>query len=335
MGSDMQRREFITLLGGTATTTALPRAARAQQPEQMQRIGVLMNAVADDPQGQARIVAFQQTLQQLGWSEGRNVRIDIRWGGNDVERDRRYAAELIALAPNVIMAAGTLSVIALQRHSHAIPIVFNSVSDPVGAGFVNNLAHPGGNVTGFMIFEYGMSGKWLELLKQIMPRLTRVAVLRDSVNPAGIAQFGAIRATGSSLGVDVSPIDVRNASEIEHDIAAFARTANGGLIMTGSAMEGHRDLNLIGLAAKYKLPAVYISRQEAADGGLISYGPNQLDQFRSAAGYVDRILRGEKPGDLPVQVPTKFELVINLKTAKALGIDISPSLLARADEVIE
>jgi putative ABC transport system substrate-binding protein len=328
----MRRRDFIKGIAGSAAAW-LP-AAHAQQPEPMRRIGVLMNAVADDPQGQARIVAFQQTLQQLGWSEGRNVRIDIRWGGNDVERDRRYAAELIALAPDVIMAAGTLSVTALRRDSHAIPIVFNSVSDPVGAGFVNNLAHPGGNVTGFMIFEYSMGGKWLELLKQIVPRLTRVAVLRDSVNPAGIAQFGAVRATGSSLGVDVSPIDVRNAIEIEHDIAAFARTANGGLIMTGSAMEGHRDL-IIGLAARYRLPAVYISRQEAAAGGLISYGPNTLDQFRSAAGYVDRILKGEKPGDLPVQVPTKFELVINLKTAKALGLQIPDKLLATADEVIE
>jgi len=313
---------------------AWPLAARAQQPEQMRQIGVLMNAVADEPQGQARRAAFQQTLQQLGWSEGRNVRIDIRWGGNDVERDRRYAAELIALTPDVIMAAGTLSVTALQRNSHAIPIVFNSVSDPVGAGFVNNLAHPGGNVTGFMIFEYSMGGKWLELLKQIVPRLTQVAVLRDSVNPAGIGQFGAIRAAGSSLGIDVSPIDVRNASEIEHDIAAFARNGNGGLIMTGSAMEGHRDL-IIGLAAKYKLPAIYISRLEAAAGGLISYGPDTLDQFRSAAGYVDRILRGEKPGDLPVQGPTKFELIINLKTARALGLTVPPSLLAQADEVIE
>jgi putative ABC transport system substrate-binding protein len=328
----MRRREFIFLVGGSVA--ARPLTASAQQPEQMRRIGVLMNAVADDPQGQARIVAFQQTLQQLGWSESRNLRIDIRWGGNNVERDRRYAAELIALAPDVILAVGTLSVTALQRDSHATPIVFNSVSDPVGAGFVNNLAHPGGNVTGFMIFEYSMGGKWLELLKQIVPRLTRVAVLRDSVNPAGIAQFGAVRATGSSLGVDVSPIDVRNASEIEHDIAAFARTANGGLIMTGSAMEGHHEL-IIGLAAKYKLPAVYISSQEAAAGGLISYGPDTLDQFRSAAGYVDRILRGEKPGDLPVQVPTKFELVINLKTAKVLGITIPSTLLSTADEVIE
>jgi len=328
----MRRRDFLK--GITGSATAWPLAARAQQQDRMRLIGVLMNAVADDPQGQARIGAFQQTLQQLGWSEGRNVRIDIRWGGNVVERDRRYAAELIALAPDVILAVGTLSVTALQRDSHATPIVFNSVSDPVGAGFVNNLAHPGGNVTGFMIFEYSMGGKWLELLKQIVPRLTRVAVLRDSVNPAGIAQFGAVRATGSSLGVDVSPIDVRNASEIEHDIAAYARTANGGLIMTGSAMEGHHEL-IIGLAAKYKLPAVYISSQEAAAGGLISYGPNTLDQFRSAAGYVDRILRGEKPGDLPVQVPTKFELVINLKTAKALGITIPSTLLSTADELIE
>jgi putative tryptophan/tyrosine transport system substrate-binding protein len=328
----MQRRTFVE--GIAVLAAAWPLAARAQQPEQMRQIGVLMNAVADEPQGQARRAAFQQTLQQLGWSEGRNVRIDIRWGGNDVERDRRYAAELIALTPDVIMAAGTLSVTALQRNSHAIPIVFNSVSDPVGAGFVNNLAHPGGNVTGFMIFEYSMGGKWLELLKQIVPRLTQVAVLRDSVNPAGIGQFGAIRAAGSSLGIDVSPIDVRNASEIEHDIAAFARNGNGGLIMTGSAMEGHRDL-IIGLAAKYKLPAIYISRLEAAAGGLISYGPDTLDQFRSAAGYVDRVLRGEKPGDLPVQGPTKFELIINLKTARALGLTVPPSLLAQADEVIE
>jgi len=330
----MRRREFLFGMGLTGAALTRPLIVRAQHGERVRRIGVLMNGVADDPQGQARIAAFQQTLQRLGWSDGRNVRIDIRWGGNDVERDRQYAAELIALAPDVIMAAGTLSVTALQRDSRAIPIVFNSVSDPVGAGFVNNLAHPGGNVTGFMIFEYSMSGKWLELLKQIVPRLTRVGVLRDSLNPAGIAQFGAVRATGSSLGIDVSPIDVRNAGEIEQDIAAFTRTANGGLIITGSAMETRRYL-IIGLAAKYKLPAVYISRLEAADGGLISYGPNTLDQFRSAADYVDRILKGERPGDLPVQAPTKFELVINLKTAKALGLAIPQSLLASADEVIE
>ena len=329
----MRRREFITLLGGAATTW--PLAARAQQPEQMRRIGVLMNAVADSPQGHARIVAFQQTLQQLGWSEGRNVKIDIRWGGDDVERDHRYAAELIALAPNVVMAAGTLSVSALQRHGNAVPIVFNNVADPVGAGFVNNLAHPGGNVTGFMNFEYSMGGKWLELLKQIVPQLARVAVLRDSMNPVGTAMFGAIRATGSSLGVDVSPIEVRNADEIEHDIAAFARTANGALIVPGAATErGYRDL-IIGLAAKHKLPAVYANGVEAAAGGLISYRIDQLDQFRRAAGYVDRILKGEKPGDLPVQAPTKYELVINLKTAKALGLSVPQSLLSRADELIE
>src|SRR6516225_5141181 len=328
----MRRRDFIKVIVGSAIPW--PLAARAQQQERMRRVGVLMNAVENKPQGQARVAAFRQVLQQLGWSDGDNVRIDIRWGQNDIDRERKYAAELVTLAPDVILAAGTMSVAALQRETRTIPIVFNNVSDPVGAGFVSDLAHPGGNVTGFMIFEYSMSGKWLELLKQVVPRLSRAAVLRDSTNPAGIAQFGAVRATGSSLGVDVSPIDVRNASEIEHDIAAYARTANGGLIMTGSAMEGHHEL-IIGLAAKYKLPAVYISSQEAAAGGLISYGPNTLDQFRSAAGYVDRILRGEKPGDLPVQVPTKFELVINLKTAKALGITIPSTLLSTADEVIE
>jgi len=268
------------------------------------------------------------------WSDGGNVRIDIRWGQNDIDRERKYAAELVALAPDVILAAGTMSVTALQRETRTIPIVFNNVSDPVGAGFVNDLAHPGGNVTGYMIFEYSMSGKWLELLKQIVPRLTRAAVFRDSANPAGIAQFGAIRATGSSLGVDVSPIDVRNVSEIDHDVAAFARTVNGGLIVTGSATEVHRDL-IIALAARYKLPAVYNNRLEVVDGGLISYGPDLVDQFRSAAGYVDRILRAEKPGDLPVQAPTKFELVINLKTAKLLGLTIPQPLLATADEVIE
>jgi putative ABC transport system substrate-binding protein len=328
----MRRRDFIGIVG---SATAWPLAALAQQPEQMRRIGVLLGTVADDPQGQARIVAFQQTLQQLGWIEGRNVQIDVRWGGSDVERDRRYAAELIALAPNVVMAVGTLSVSALQRHGNVVPIVFVNVADPVGAGFVNNLAHPGGNVTGFMNFEYSMGGKWLELLKQIVPQLARVAVLRDSMNPVGIAMFAAIRAAGSSLGVDVSPIEVRNADEIEHDIAAFAQTANGALIVPGAAIErGYRDL-IIGLAAKHKLPAVYANGVEAAAGGLISYGPNQLDQFRRAAGYVDRILKGEKPGDLPVQIPTKYELVINLKTAKALGLTVPQSLLAGADEVIE
>jgi len=250
----MRRRDFIQGLAGSATVW--PLAARAQQPERMRRIGVLMNVVADDPQGRARIAAFQQKMQQLGWSDGGNVQIDIRWGANNVERDHQYAVELVALAPDVILAAGTLSVAALQRETRTIPIVFNNVSDPVGAGLVGSLARPGGNTTGFMIFEYSMSGKWLELLKQIVPSVTRAAVLRDSANPAGIAQFGAIRATGSSLGVDVSPIDVRNASEIERDVADFARLPNSGLIVTGSAGELHRDV-IIALAARYRpfLPA--------------------------------------------------------------------------------
>jgi len=329
---DLRRRQFITLLGGGAV--AWPLAARAQQREQMRRIGVLMNAAADDPYGQTRLAAFQQVLHQSGWSDNRNARIDTRWGENDVDRERTSAAELVALAPDVILAAGTLSVAALRRETRTIPIVFNSVSDPVGAGFVDNLARPGGNITGFMIFEYSLSGKWLELLKEIAPRVTRAAVLRDSANPAGIAQFGAIRATASSLGVDVSPINVRDAGEIERAVATFASSANGGLIVTGSALEHHRDL-IITLAARHKLPAVYFERYYVAAGGLISYGPDLVDQFRRAAGYVDRILRGEKPADLPVQAPTKFDLVINLKTAKALGLEIPPTVLARADEVIE
>jgi putative ABC transport system substrate-binding protein len=327
----VRRRAFITLLGGAA---AWPLAARAQQGERVRRIGVLMNAAADDPYGRARLAAFQQVLQQLGWSDGRNVRIDTRWGENDVDRDRTYAAELVALAPDVILAAGTLSVAALRRETWTIPIVFNSVSDPVGASFVDNLARPGGNITGFMNFEYSLSGKWLELLKEIAPSLTRAAVLRDSANPAGIAQFGAIRATASSLGVDVSPINVRDAGEIERAVAAFARSADGGLIVTGSALERHSDL-IVNLAARHKLPAVYFERYYVAAGGLISYGPDLVDQFRRAAGYVDRILKGEKPADLPVQAPTKYDLVLNLKTAKALGLDVPATVLARADEVIE
>jgi putative ABC transport system substrate-binding protein len=327
----MRRRDFIKVIGGGAV--AWPLTARAQQSEQMRRIGVLMN-VADDPRGQAAVAAFQEVLQQLGWSNGRNVQIDIRWGANDVDRDRRYAAELVALAPDVVLASGTLSVAALQHVSRTLPIVFVQVSDPVGAGLVDTLARPGGNTTGFMIFEYSLSGKWLELLREIVPRLTHAAVLRDAANPAGIAQFGAIRTTASSLGVDVSPIGVRDAGEIERGIAALARSANGGLVVTGSAMEVHHDL-IITLATRYKLPAVYNERTFIADGGLISYGPDRIDQFRRAAGYVDRILKGEKPADMPVQAPTKYELVINLKTAKALGIGMPQSLLASADEVIE
>jgi putative ABC transport system substrate-binding protein len=326
----MRRRQFIALLGNAATW---PLAARAQQSEPMRRVGVLMNS-ADDPRGQAAVAAFRQALQQLGWSDGHSVRIDTRWGANDVDRDRKYAAELVALAPDVILASGTLSVAALQHITRALPIVFVQVADPVGAGLVEVLARPGGNTTGFMIFEYSLSGKWLELLKEIAPRLTRAAVLRDATNPAGIAQFGAIQATAPSLGVVVSPVSIANASEIERAVAAFARSANGGLIATGSATEVYHDL-IITLAARYKLPAVYNDRTFVADGGLISYGPDRIDQFRRAAGYVDRILKGEKPADLPVQAPTKFELAINLKTAKALNLAIPAGVLARADEVIE
>jgi putative ABC transport system substrate-binding protein len=329
----MRRREFVTLMGGAAATW--PLAARAQQGEPTRRIGVLMNRAADDPEGQASVAAFQQALQQLGWSDGRNVRIDIRWSHNDVDLDRKYAAELVALAPDILLAAGTLSVTALQRVTHTLPIVFVGVSDPVGAGVVDSLPRPGGNVTGFMIFEYSMSGKWLELLKQIAPSVTRAAVLRDAVNPAGIAQFGAIQATAQSLGVDVNPVSIRDAGEIERAVAAFARSANGGLIVTPSAGTSvHQDL-IIALAARHKLPAVYAFRANVTGGGLISYGPDLVGQYRPAAGYVDRILKGEKPADLPVQAPTKFELVVNLKTAKALGLDVPTAVLARADQVIE
>src|SRR3984893_13723217 len=329
----MRRRDFISLLGGAAA--AWPLAARAQQPEQMRRIGVLMNAAADDPEDQAEVAAFQQVLQQLGWSDGRNVQFDIRWSENDVDRDRRYAAELAALMPDVVLASGTLSVAAFQHITRTLPMVFLRVSDPVGAGFVDSLARPGGNVTGFMLFEYSSSGKWLELLKEIAPRLTRAAILRDPANPAGIAQFGAIQAAAQSLGVEVSPISVRDAGEIERAVTAFARSANGGLIVTPSAGTSvHQDL-IIALAARHRLPAVYAFRSNVTGGGLISYGVDHVDQFRRAATYVDRILKGEKPADLPVQAPTKYELIVNLKTAKALGLAIPPSVLARADEVIE
>ncbi len=329
----IRRREFITLLGGAMA--ALPLAARAQQPERVRRIGVLMNVAAADLEGQAQVAAFLQALQQLGWNEGLNVRTDTRWGENDVERDRRYATELLAFAPDVILASGTLSVVALRRVTRTSPIVFVGVSDPVGAGLVDTLARPGGNVTGFMIFEYSLSGKWLELLKEIAPRVMRAAVLRDSANPAGIAQFGAIQAVAQSLGVALRPVDTRDAGEIERSIASFARAENGGLIVTPSAsVSAHHDL-IVMLAARYKLPAVYSSRPMVIGGGLICYGPDIADQFRQAAGYVDRILKGEKPADLPVQAPTKYELVINLKTAKALSLEVPPTLLARADEVIE
>jgi putative tryptophan/tyrosine transport system substrate-binding protein len=329
----MRRRDFLGVLGGAAATW--PLTAQAQQPEQMRRIGVLMNRAADNPEGQAAVAAFRQALQQLGWSDGGNVRIDTRWGANDINRDRRDTAELVALAPDVILASGTPNVAALQQITRSLPIVFVGVTDPVGAGLVDTLARPGGNVTGFMLLEYSSSGKWLELLKQIAPLVNRVGVLRDTANPAGIAQFGAIQGAAQSLGVEVSPVSLRDSGEIERAVAVFARSANGGLIVTGSASASvHRDL-IIALAAKHKLPAVYANRYLVTDGGLISFGADLIDQYRRAAGYVDRILKGEKPADLPVQAPTKFETVINLKTAKALGLDVPPSLLAIADEVIE
>jgi putative tryptophan/tyrosine transport system substrate-binding protein len=328
----MKRRAFITLLGGAATW---PLAARAQQSSGMRRIGVLLPVAADDPDAQANIAAFLQVLQQLGWSDGRNVRIDTRWAAGNADNIRKYAAELAALAPDVIFTSGTATLAPLLQAARTVPIVFGSVADPVGAGFIKSLARPGGNATGFIQFEYTLSGKWLELLKQISPGVTRVAVLRDAAITSGIGQFAVIQSVAPSVGVEVSAINVRDAGEIEGDIADFARTSNGGLIVTASALAStHRDL-IIALAVRHKLPAVYYRRYFVARGGLISYGYDSVDQYRRAAGYVDRILKGEKPADLPVQAPTKYELVINLKTAKALGIDVPPQLLARADEVIE
>jgi putative ABC transport system substrate-binding protein len=329
----MNRREFITLLGGAAA--AWPLAARAQQGERVRRIGVLMNLAADDPESQRRMTAFVQGLQQLGWTDGRNARIETRWGAGDADRYRRYAAELVALAPDVILAATAAVTGAVRRATRAVPIVFVQVVDPVGAGFVDSLAWPGGNATGFMQYEYGISGKWLELLKEIEPHLTRAAVIRDPADPAQIGQFAAIQAMAPSLGMVVSPVSGDDAAEIERAITAFARSSNGGLIVPGSALgTTHRNL-IIMLAARHKLPAVYSNPVFVTDGGLISYGPDRVEQYRRAVGYVDRILRGEKAADLPVQAPTKYELTINLKTAKALGLEIPSSVLARADEVIE
>jgi putative tryptophan/tyrosine transport system substrate-binding protein len=328
----MQRREFITLLGGVVA--GWPIAARAQQPERVRRIGVLWYLAADDAEGQARLAAFTQALTQLGWSDGHNLLIDTRWAtADDI---RRHAAELAALAPDVLVAAtGTATVAPLLQATRTVPIVAVNVIDPIGAGFVASLAQPGGNVTGFTIYEYSMSGKWLELLKEIAPNVTRVAVLRDPAVASGIGQFGAVQIVAPSMGVALSPVDVRDADEIERAVAAFASGLNGGLIVTGSALGiGHRKL-ITTLAARHKLPAVYPGRFYVTAGGLISYGPDLVDQYRRAAGYVDRILRGEKPADLPVQAPTKYELVINLKTAKALGLAMPPAVLGRADEVIE
>ena len=330
----MTRRELIALLGGTAATW--PLGVRAQQPEQMRRIGVLMAATADDPEYQTRMGAFQQGLALLGWTDGRNVRIDTRWATTNADDIRKHAVELAALAPDVILAGtGTTTVAPLLQATRTVPIVFVLVIDPVGAGFVASLARPGGNATGFLMFEYGLSGKWLEVLKQIVPGVKRVAVLRDATIASGIGQFGAIQSAAPSLGMEATPVNVRDVDEIERDIAAFARSPNGGVVVPASPEASrHRDL-IITLAARHRLPAVYASRYFVIDGGLISYGPDTIDQYRAAAGYVDRVLKGEKPADLPVQAPTKYELVINLKTAKALGLDVPATLLARADEVIE
>jgi ABC-type uncharacterized transport system substrate-binding protein len=334
MAIHIRRREFITVtLGGAAV--ALPLAGRAQQAERMRRIGMLMNLAESDPETRARRAAFLQALQELGWSEGRNLRIDYRWGVGDSDRHRKNAAELVALEPDVILAHGSPIVGALLQATRAVPIVFVGTSDPIGGGFVDSLARPGGNVTGFMLYEYGLSGKWLELLKEIAPRVTRAAVLRDPRQVSGGAQLGAIQAVAPSFGVELRPLDVRDPDGIERDLAAFARQPNGGLIVTAAALvQIHRD-RITTLAARYRLPAVYPYRFMVTGGGLISYGPDLVDQYRRAAGYVDRVLKGEKPGDLPVQTPVKFELVINRKSAMALGLDIPPTLLARADEVIE
>ena len=301
---------------------------------QVRRIGVLMN-LAENQQGQTRITAFRQALEQFGWTDRRNVQIEIRWAAGDADRYRNFAAELTALVPDVILATGTPAVEALQRATRTTPIVFVAVVDPVGGGLVANLARPGGNITGFSLYEYGLSGKSLELLKQISPPVTRVAVLRDSANPAEIGQLAAIQTAAPSLGMEVSPVGLRDAGEIERAVTAFARVPNGGLIVPGSSLANdHREL-IIGLAARHQLPVVYPDRIFVTDGGLVSYGPDRIDQYRRAAEYIDRILKGEKPADLPVQAPTKYELVINLKTAKALDLTIPPSVLARVDELIE
>ena len=330
---DMRRREFITLLGGAA---AWPLDARAQQPrERMRRVGVLSPFAADDSEGQARLTAFAQALQQAGWTVGQNLRLDYRWGDGRPETMRKYAAELAALAPDVILAVSSPAVSPLLQVTRTIPIVFGFVADPVGAGYVESLARPGANATGFTGIEYSFAGKWLELIKEIAPSVKRIAVLRDSSIAAGPGQFGVLQAFAPTLGLDLRPMDLRDAGEIERSIIAFAKGGAGGLIVTGStAAASHGDL-IVALAARHRLPAVYSIAFFCRAGGLICYGADSLDPFRRAAGYVDRILKGEKPADMPVQAPVKYELVINLKTAKALGLTVPDSLLARADEVIE
>jgi putative tryptophan/tyrosine transport system substrate-binding protein len=328
----MKRREFITLLGGA--TLAWPLAARAQQSERVRRIGVLTAFTAQDSESKARISAFRQGLQESGWTDGHNVRIDIRWAAGEADRYRGYAAELVALTPDVILANGGPALRPLQQATRTVPIVFVNVADPVAAGFVASLARPGGNITGFTQSEYTLSSKRMELLKEIVPRVMRVAVIRDPSDPGSIGQFAAIQAVAVPLGVELIPVDVSDASQIEHAIIEFAHEANRGLILTPSG-SGVRHSLITTLAERYRIPAIYPFRYQVTDGGLISYGPDIVDQYRRAAGYVDRILKGEKPADLPVQAPTKYELVINLKTAKSLGIEVPPTLLARADEVIE
>jgi putative ABC transport system substrate-binding protein len=328
----MRRREFITILGSLA---AWPLAARAQTSERVRRIGALMYLAADDPDSPARVTAFARGLQELGWIEGRNIQIEYRWGGGNMDRVRKYAAELVALASDVILVSSGSALAALQNATRTVPVVFVNVTDPVGAGYVATLAHPGGNTTGFTLFEYGTSGKWLELLKQIVPNITRAAVIRDPSITSGTGQFAAIQAVAPSFGVELTPVDARDASGIEQTIAGLTRGSNCGLIVTASPSAFRRRELIIALAAKHQLPAVYPIRAFVADGGLISYGTNEIEQHHRAAGYVDRILKGEKPGDLPVQAPVKYETVINLNTAKALGLEVPPTLLARADEVIE
>ncbi|MGC2452679.1 MAG: ABC transporter substrate-binding protein [Pseudolabrys sp.] len=328
----MRRREFLGVLAGAVAV--LPRVARAQQGKRVRRVGVLMPFTANDPEAQARNALFEQSLRELGWMVGRDLQIDYRWPGGEAASIRRDAAELVALAPDVIMTVGSLTMGPMQQATQTIPIVFVNLADPVGAGFVQSLARPGGNATGFTNYEYSMSGKWVELLKQIAPNVKRVAILRDPTSAAGIGQFSAIQSAAQSLGVNLTPVSVRDAGEIERGITEFARSDNGGLIVTSGGTAFRRDL-IIGLASRHKLPAVYPFRYYAKDGGLITYGPDPRDSVRHAAAYVDRILKGEKPADMPVQAPTTYELVINLKTAKALGLTVPPSLLARADEVIE
>jgi putative tryptophan/tyrosine transport system substrate-binding protein len=331
----MRRREFITLLTGAAATR--PFAAVAQQGERIRRVAVLMNRAASDPEGQARVAAFKEGMQQLGWSEGRNVQIDVRFGADDLDLEQKYAAELIALVPDIIFASGTLSVAALRRLNRTVPIVFANVTDPLGAGFVDSLNRPGGNTTGFMIYEYTLSGKWLQLLKEIAPNVMRVAIIRNPDNPAGIALFGAIQSEARSLRVEVSPIDSRlNARDIDLAIRDFGRPPNSGVILTPNAAAMPAGYKLvIALAAELKLPTIYPFTNMVVEGGLICHSTNPVDESRRAADYVDRILKGEKPGNLPVQALTKYQIVINLKTAKALGLTVPPALLAQADRVIE